>query len=83
MEDLSYINAEWARKILQKKKQIEIDTHINECLNSIKLAVNHEMSFTIVDRWICDEAVEELENRGFKISRNDNQKEGPTTTINW
>lgn len=86
MEDLKYINAEWARKTASTQLGETAKKQLETCLLKIKAEVGKNGSSTSFNNL---EAItkKELEARGFKVqyypSSSSDQREQSYYTISW
>jgi len=78
------ITADWARKTAQSILGEKIEKEINMCLDSIKNAVKLNNFSTTVTAYINDLTKQELEKRGFKVTKyTGDQRDGSYTSITW
>jgi hypothetical protein len=81
--DNKEITAEWARKqaisILGERVKKEIDI----CLNAIKSAVEKNQMSVSVSIYVHELTEADLTQRGFKVKRYNDQRDGSYVSISW
>lgn len=81
--DDNEVTADWARKTAQSILGEKLEKELNMCLENIKNAVKLNNFSTSVGAYINDLTKQELEKRGFKVTKYSDQRDGSYTTINW
>ncbi len=79
------ITAEWARNTAEKILGEKAEEQITKCEHAIKSAVSSNESYCTIGLPLEDRAIRELEERGFKLSKNqsDHQMDNSYYEISW
>ena len=80
-----HINAEWAKEESNKVLSDKVTKQLNECLNSVELALKRDDDSASVTIYAHEKVKQILRNRGFKVNQFDgfDQRDPAYITIEW
>ena len=77
------VTAEWARKTAEKILGEKQQKKLLKCLEAIEDAVNNNQMCASVYDFVDEVVIKELKNRGFKVEKFSDPRDGSSILISW